>query len=80
MDDIDSKLQEAMGDFIEIETDFDKEKNELHISRLFLWYLADFGGRKGVKRIHSIYFEFDSSKIKLINKPFNWEKNLANFV
>lgn len=78
--DLDSQLQNAMSDFINIESDFNKKNNELNVSRLFLWYLADFGGRKGVKNIHSHYIKFDQSKTKLINKPFDWGEKLSNYV
>jgi hypothetical protein len=48
---IDAQLEMATLSFLESETDVYNDKKEIYISRLFQWFLANFGGKKGVENI-----------------------------
>lgn len=42
------ELDAATDAFIHATTDYDAERNVARVSRLFLWYRGDFGGRAGI--------------------------------
>lgn len=77
---LEQQLDLASQSFLEGETNLFPEKKEIHTSRLFLWYKADFGRRKGALRMLEKYLEQDFKGWKLVYKPYDWGEELANFV
>jgi len=47
---------------------------------LFKWFLADFGGKKGIKQIYLDQLEIDISDYSIHFKNYSWEDKLNNFV
>lgn len=76
---IDTQLEMASLSFLESETDIDHSKKEIHISKLFQWFIADFGGKKGIRNILKEKLEINSSSYKLIYKEYSWEEALDNY-
>jgi hypothetical protein len=76
---IEQQLEMATSSFLESETDVDDEKREIHISRLFLWFLADFGGRKGIRNILKEKLDQNTTGYKLIFKKYSWDEDLDNY-
>ncbi|MFK7774286.1 MAG: DUF547 domain-containing protein [Saprospiraceae bacterium] len=76
---IDAQLQLATDSFLEGETDVLEEKKEIHITQLFKWFLADFGGKSGIRKILKEHLEIDSEGYNLVFKPYSWEEELANY-
>ena len=71
---INKQLDTATQAFLYSETDLDSTKNEVKISRLFNWYIGDFGGTKGILSFlkkYTILTEKENPKI--IYSPYNWE-------
>jgi hypothetical protein len=77
---LNQQLNLAMDSFLESETVIDLKKNKIFVSKLFLWFLGDFGGFKGIKKIieDRLYVETRGKKIKFL--PYSWEDDLLNFV
>ena len=48
---LDQQLELATRSFLESETKVFKDTKEIHITKLFQWYLADFGGKRGIQKI-----------------------------
>lgn len=48
VDDIDAELDLATESFVHATTDYDADDNVARVSRLFLWYRGDFGGKSGI--------------------------------
>lgn len=46
--DIDTDLDLATDSFLHATTDYDPDTNVARVSRLFLWYRGDFGGKSGI--------------------------------
>lgn len=65
--------------FLEGETVVFSEKKEIHVSRLFQWFLGDFGGRGGVRRILNEKLKLETAGMKLVFKKYDWEEELENF-
>ena len=80
VDKIEQQLNTASLSFLEGETDVFPEKNEIHISRLFQWFLADFGGKKGIKNILQEKLKLNIKNQKLIYKTYSWKEDLNNYV
>ncbi len=76
---IDTQLNLATQSFLEGETDFYPDKKEVHISMLFKWYLGDFKGTKGIKKIYLNQLNRDISTYNIKFKPYSWEEDLDNF-
>jgi len=77
---LEAQLEMASLSFLEGETRIFKDKKEVHSSRLFQWFLGDFGGKKGVLRILQEKLKEDLSGFKLVYTQYSWEEDLDNFV
>ena len=77
---IESQLELATLSFLENETAVFPEKKEIHVTRLFLWFLGDFGGRRGIKKILKEKLKIKMNGHKLVFKAYDWEEELNNFV
>lgn len=77
---IDSQLDMATQAFLEGETDFDNANKIVHTTALFQWFLADFGGKKGIKDIYKKQLGKDISDYTIAYKKYSWEEDLDNFV
>lgn len=66
------ELERGEQDFIRNETKVDETKRRLLVSGLFLFYLKDFGGRKGIQRLVRRYFPDPRYKIGF--SSFDWTK------
>jgi len=77
---INSQLNLATQSFLESETEIDHEKKTVTTTALFKWFYADFGRKKGIKKIffNQLNKNIDTYKIKY--KEYLWEDDLANFV
>jgi hypothetical protein len=76
---IEAQLEMATLSFLESETEELPNQKEIHITRLFLWYQGDFGGKKGIRRILQEKLQLDTRGKKLVYAPYNWEEELDNF-
>lgn len=76
---LEEQLELATASFIELDSRIDESRKEMHVTRLFKWYLRDFGGTKGVRRIISKHLDKDLSRYKLIYKDYSWEEHLDNY-
>lgn len=76
---IEEQLQLATISFLEGETDILTEKKEVHVTQLFKWFWADFGGKSGIRKILKEYLNFNSKGYQIIFKPYSWEEDLDNY-
>ena len=76
---LEQQLEMATLSFLETETQVDKEKKEIHITRLFQWYNGDFGGSKGIHRILQEKLGLATKGMRLVYSTYNWEEALDNF-
>ena len=77
---IDEQLDASTISFLESETEIKEDSKEVHVSKLFSWFLADFGGKKGIRKLLNETLDFDSKGFKIIYKPYSWDDQLANYV
>lgn len=75
-----SQLDLATKSFLEAESDFDKQNKILHVTALFKWFYADFGGKKGIRQIYKKQLNKDISDYTIKYKDYSWEEDLDNFV
>lgn len=76
---IDGQLEMATLSFLESETIDQPETKEIHISTLFKWYWADFGGRRGITKMLNTKLGLDTEGKKLVFTPYSWEEDLNNY-
>lgn len=79
-DQIDAQLDLASQSFLEPDRVYHSGKNEIDISRLFLWYRGDFGGRKGILKFLKNYSIIAPDAFpKLRYKKYDWSLQLNHF-
>ncbi|MFK7799472.1 MAG: DUF547 domain-containing protein [Aureispira sp.] len=78
--DLSKQLNAATQSFLEQETDFDDERKIVHTTRLFLWYLGDFGSPWGIRQIFKAQLNKDIRGYKIKYKRYSWDEDLDNFV
>lgn len=76
---IENQLETATRSFLESETEIFPEKREIHISRLMLWYLGDFGGFRGLRKILQDKLNIDTRGQKIVFKHYDWTTQLYHF-
>lgn len=74
------QLDQAMQAFLESESEWDTANKVLHTTRLFLWFLGDFGGTKGIRQIYQDQLGKDLTGYAIKYKAYSWEEALGNFV
>jgi hypothetical protein len=70
---IEDELDIGEEDFILGESRIESDKERLLVSGLFLFYLKDFGGMKGIRRLIRKYYPENEYKISFL--PFDWTKS-----
>lgn len=78
-DKINQQLDLATQSFLEAETSVFSEKKEIHITRLFQWYIGDFGGRAGIRRLLEDKLQLKTKGFRLVYKNYDWTEALENF-
>lgn len=76
---INQQLDWASESFLESETDVLPAQKEIHFSRLGYWYLGDFGGRDGIRKMVQQYLKVPTNSYRVIFKDYNWKEDLNNF-
>ncbi|MBI1228107.1 MAG: DUF547 domain-containing protein [Bacteroidetes bacterium] len=76
---LDRQLDMAVLSFLESETEVFPEKKEIHVTRLFQWFMGDFGGRGGIQRILKEKLKLETAGMKLVFREYDWEEELEKF-
>jgi hypothetical protein len=79
VDKLDSQLAVAEGFFISENSIINQDKKTIETSKIFSWFRADFGGKKGIKKLIGKYKKQDFSDYNLIFRPYDWELMLENY-
>ncbi len=75
----DQQISVATENFIINESVLDPIKKTLKISKLFLWYQADFGGKTGTRTLLQKVLGQDLKGYKISYADYNWEEDLSNW-
>ncbi len=78
-DKINSQLDLSAKSFISQETTIDSVTNEVHVSKLFSWFRADFGGKSGTKEIINKYLGVSVNDYKLSYNEYDWTESMENY-
>lgn len=76
---VDRQLDTATATFLEAETEIFPDNREVHVTRLLLWFMADFGGRRGVRNLLEKKLGLDLRGYRIVFKPYDWEEKLLKF-
>lgn len=77
---IESQLEIATESFIEKSTTVEHQRKRLKVSRLFLFYLNDFGNKKGIRKLLKEKGLIDHTAFKIEFDKYDWTLELNNFV
>jgi len=78
-DKIENQLENAMFSFVSSETKIDKINKTVSTSKLLHWYIGDFGGTSGIKKVLQHVLELQLSAYKLRFNDYSWETHLENY-
>ncbi len=76
---IEQQLELATRSFLASETDVDTNRKEVGVTRIMLWFKADFGGNSGIRTILKKYVDQNLEGFKIRFKEYDWSKELKNF-
>jgi len=76
---VEKQLTEAQRNFLLNETVFGKGKKELVVSRICLWFLGDFGGKSGIRKLLEKELKKDLRGYRISFGKFNWDQDLNKF-
>lgn len=78
-DNIDKQLDLAAKSFLSGETEIDDAKKEVRVTKIMDWFIGDFAGKKGIRRIIKDVLQKDVVGYSIKFKPYNWDEALHNF-
>ena len=76
---IEAQLEIASQSFLEGETDIFNDKKEIHVNRILMWFMADFGGKNGIRKMLKEKLNMDTRGFKLVFKAYSWDELLDNY-
>lgn len=76
---LEHQLNIATESFLQYEVNYDVTKKELQLSRLFLWYQGDFGGKKGIILFLQKFGYPISKHVRLKYISYDWTLQLNNY-
>jgi hypothetical protein len=76
---INKQLDIATKSFLHSETEFDDAKNQVRVTKIMSWFIADFGGKKGIRKIIKEKLQKDVEGYSVKFKPYDWAAELAKF-
>lgn len=76
---LDKQFDVAAKVFLTSETEIDSINKKLTVTKIMDWFRADFGGKKGIRRIINKYLNKDVDGYKIKFKPYDWDEALHNF-
>jgi len=76
---IDKQLNVATKSFLNGETEIDDAKKEVRVTKIMDWFIGDFDGKKGIRRIIKDVLQKDVTGYSIKFKPYNWDEALHNF-
>ncbi len=76
---INHQLDIAAKSFLISETEIDDIKKEVKVNRIMDWFIGDFDGKKGIKKIIATILQKDVTNYRIKFKPYNWDESLHNF-
>lgn len=77
---IDKQLDMATLSFLKSETEIDEKNKVIRATTIMKWFIADFGGKKGIKNILQRNLNIDPSGYSIKFKRYNQSTELKNFV
>lgn len=76
---IDSQLNVAAKSFLSGDTEIDDVKKEVRATKMMSWFIGDFGGKRGIRKIIGDVIQKDVNVYSITFKPYNWNEALHNF-
>jgi hypothetical protein len=78
-DNIERQLDIAAKSFLKSETEIDAGNKTVTVTKIMDWFAADFGGKKGTRKIINKTLQQNVDGYKIIYKPYDWDEKLHNF-
>lgn len=76
---IGKQLDMAALSFLSSDTEINDTEKVLQVTSIMKWFLADFGGKKGIKEILKKNLNKDFSSYKVRFKKYDWSTDLKNY-
>ena len=76
---LEEQLEMSGNSFLSEDTQINEQLKEAHVSKLFLWFFKDFGGKKGTRKIVGRYLNKNLRGFKIIYNQYSWEEHLNNY-
>ena len=80
LDNLENQLDEATQNFLRAATIIDKVKREVAVTRIMFWFIKDFGGKAGIKKIIEKNLNLSLKGYKVRFQDYSWDEQLDNFI
>jgi hypothetical protein len=65
--------------FLSSDTEVNDTEKVVQVTSIMKWFIADFGGKKGIKKIVQKNLNKDFSSYSVRFKKYDWSTNLKNY-
>jgi hypothetical protein len=73
-------LDKSAIEYLSESSDISHAKNKIRVPRLFLWYIGDFGGFGGIRKLYKEYCLIPADSHPRISfLDYDWSLNIDNF-
>jgi hypothetical protein len=79
-DALNAQLDRATAGFLQAETSVDDTAKVVQVTALFQWFRADFGGKRGMRRIVAAALGKDLDGYRFHYQDYDWTAQLHHFV
>lgn len=76
---VEEQLDLATHSFLEQETTIDESGRTLYTTRLLRWYIGDFGGLNGVRKLLARTLQLEDRNWRIRFRPYDWREALYRF-
>lgn len=76
---LDQQLEVATAGFLKADSRIDERTRTVSVTRIMEWFIGDFGGKPGQRKILSRYLGRDFSKWAIAYHDYDWTPQLKNF-
>lgn len=80
VEDCDQKLEAATIDFLKTCTKINEANRVVETSKIMFWYLGDFGGKSGIKKILEKHELIPDISWRVKFQKYSWEMDLDNYM
>lgn len=79
-EEIDTQLQSAFSGYLKVEARYNDSTNTVYVPALFRWFMADFGGKRGIRTLlQTQQITPKNKRVRIRYLKYDWSLQLNNY-